>query len=123
MSFDTKMVALALKLIKKRGQIIIYTSVVQGAYDPATGGATTAQTAYTIKGIVSDFNRAQDGMAFLSSLVLEGDKKILLAAASLPFVPKPGDRVAWDTFAMTVQTVKSTSAGELDAVFDLRVRT
>lgn len=123
MSFDTKMVALAMRLITKRGQTIVYTRVTQGVYDPATGAATTTTASYTVKGLASDFNRAQDGMAFMSGLVLEGDKKITIPSAALTFVPTPGDRVSFDGFNMTVQTVKSTSAGELTALYDMRVRT
>ena len=123
MSFDANMVALALKLITKRGQTITYSKITQGAYDPATGAATTTQVDTVIKALCSDFSRASDGLAFLSGLVLEGDKRVQFAAASLTSPPLPGDRVAFEGFVMTVKTVKSVSAGELTAMFDLRVRT
>lgn len=123
MSFDLKMVALALRLINKRGQTITYTKITSGAYDPATGTASGGQTSFVIKALADDFNRASDGLAFLGGLVLEGDKRIRFAAAALTFAPLPGDRVAFDGFVMSVQSVKSVSAGELTALYDLRVRT
>ena len=122
MSFDTRMVALALRMINLRGQTIAYTQTIQGAYNPSTGSASTTSTVLTCKALCSDFSRASDGLAFLSGLVLEGDKKITIAADSLPFQPLPGDRVQFDTFNMTVQSVKQESAGELAVTYDLRVR-
>ena len=123
MSFDTNMVALALRLINKRGQTITYTRIVQGAYDTTTGAAAAAvQTTYTLKALADDYTRMSDGLAFLAGLILEGDKKITIPAAALTFTPMPGDRVTFGGFTRTVQSVKSTSAGELTAIFELRVR-
>ena len=117
------MVALALKLINLRGQTITYTRTVQGAYDTSTGAATATTTSQTFKALAQDFNRAQDGMAFLSGLILEGDKKITIAADSISFTPQAGDRVQFDGFEMTVQSMKQVSSGESAVVYELRVRT
>jgi hypothetical protein len=122
MSFDSNMVAVALKLINKRGQTVTYSRITQGAYDTSTGMASTTTTALTFKALVSDFSRASDGLAFLSGLVLEGDKKVTIPAASLPFAPLPTDRVAIDGLTYSVQSIKQVSAGESPVLYDLRVR-
>lgn len=122
MSFDSNMVALALRLINKRGQKIVYSRIVQGAYDPATGSATATQTDTIFKALVSDFNRVTDGLAFLPGLVLEGDKRVTIPAAALVNPPLPGDRTAFDGFVYSVQSVKQVSTGESAVLYDLRVR-
>lgn len=123
MTFDATMAATALRLINKRGKTLVYSRITQGAYDPATGSASTTTTTATIKALVQDFNRASDGLAFMAGLIQEGDKRITIAAQSLPYQPLPGDRVTFDTSTMSVQSVKATFAGELAATFELRVRT
>ena len=123
MSFDTKMANMALRLINKRGQTITYSKITAGTYDPATGSASGSQADFVIKALADDFSRATDGLAFLGGLVLEGDKRIRFAASAINFVPLPGDRVSFENFTMSVQSVKSTSAGELVVLYDLRVRT
>jgi len=122
MSFSTKAVATALRLITKYGKKINFTVVTQTAYDPTTGAAGTTEVMTAIKGLVSDYNKMADGAAFVSGLVQEGDKKITLAGASLLVVPKPSDKVSFDTSVMTVLNVKATFAGEVAALYELHVR-
>jgi hypothetical protein len=116
------MVATAAKLITKRGKSVVYIKVIQGDYDPATGGTSTTETSTTIKALVKDFSRATDGMAFLSGLILSGDKSISIAASSLTDPPLPGDRITFDGFSWGVQDVKTTSSGETNIMYDLSVR-
>jgi len=123
MTFDANMAALALKLITKRGKTLVFSRIVQLPYDPSTGTASTTTTTTTIKALVQDYSRASDGLAFLGGLVLEGDKRVTIAASSLTAQPLPGDRVAFDTFTMSVQSVKVTFAGELPVTYECRVRT
>ena len=123
MSFDSSMAATALWLINKRGKTVTFYRVTQGAYDPATGLAIATESAITIKALVQDFSRASDGFAFASGLVIDGDKRLSVAASSLSFAPMPGDKVTVDGNIYTVQDVKTTFAGELPVLYDMRGRT
>ncbi|MFZ6655934.1 hypothetical protein [Undibacterium sp. TJN19] len=99
-----------------------HINVDQGAYDPTTGSAATNEASTSLKGLVEDYNRQSDGAAFVSGLVLEGDKKITIAAAALTVVPAPGDRITFDTSDMTIKNVKTTFAGDLPALYELHAR-
>jgi hypothetical protein len=117
------MPATALRLLTKYGKSVTFTRVTQGAYDPATSTAPTTTTSTAVKALVEDYNKQTDGAAFVNGLVLEGDKKVTVAATALGFTPTPGDQVGFDGGVLTVKNVKATFAGEVAATYELHVRT
>ena len=115
MTLDTKARATSQRLIARFGKSISFTSVTDGAYNPATGSAMPTEVIFGIKAIIEQFGRY--GEAFSAGLIREGDRKITFAALGLPFTPKPGDKVTFDGDTLTVLTATPTYSGEMVALY------
>jgi len=81
------------------------TKVTYGT--PTTGSLTSGSNpktaTYSCRGVIEDYaNREMDG-----TLVLMGDRRVLLLGASLPtaIVPKPGDRITIEGSTFDVNRV------------------
>jgi len=122
MSFDSKMVALALKLISKRGKTVTYSDASDSAYDPATGTQTVTRTPYTIKARVQDYTFRNAGSGFEAGLIREGDKEIMIAASGLAFLPQSGDRVTVDGVTFTALNIKVIYAVDSITLFIIHAR-
>ena len=115
MTLDVTARATALRLIAKFVKGVSYTSVTDGTYDPATSSVSPSEVVVSLKAIIEEFGRYGDG--YSSGLIRAGDKKVTFAASGLTFVPKQGDKVAFDGDTLTVLNVTPTFSGELVAIY------
>lgn len=87
MSVYTRPRATALKLLRKYGQFLTLTQrVATGEYDPATASAAVTESGQTVTGAIFDYPAHKiDG-----TLIVQGDKEVLIAASGLTITPAPG---------------------------------
>ncbi|WP_211440926.1 hypothetical protein [Collimonas humicola] len=119
MSFDLRMQQTALRLINKRGKTITYTAVVPGTYDRTSGSAPAIETVSSFRAIVTPGN-GQD--LTVGELVVRNDKNVVIAGLSLLIAPKPNDQLTVDGESFLVNAANPAYAGELVAVYKLKVR-
>ena len=120
--FYSRMQATANRLLKGKGQSIVITRQISGAYDPATGGATVTTTVQTGTGAVFDYgNKDIDG-----TLIRQGDKQLLLsavnAAGTLLTAPILDDTVTIGAIVYTIKQVKALSPAGTTVMFDVNLR-
>lgn len=113
MTLDVRARATAQKLLAKFGKACTLNSVVSGAYDPATGAASSVSTPYSVKAYLDSPN-SED---WRGGQVVEGDSVAIFAAQGLAVAPKVGDTLTVDTRPRLVKTVSATWSGELVALW------
>ena len=125
-SLDKIAVPLALKLINKYGTSFQYTSVVNGAYNPATSQtAANNNLVVTLNGI---FDEYAESLRFLGNKlgtgtnIIEGDKKVTIAASGLTFTPKVGDLVSVFNTQYQVMSIAQQTSGNAIALYVLHIR-
>lgn len=126
MSFDSSILGVASKLINKFGTTLTLTTVVQGTYDPTTssqsGGSTSSQT---LKGIVEEY---AESIRFLGdklktgTTIIDGDKKVTIAAQDVTTKPNIGDQVYVLSENFTILGVASQQSTEATALYVLHIR-
>lgn len=112
----------AANAIGQYGKTITYRAMSQGAYNPATGTATQASVDTSCKGVVDTSSSRALGFKFGEGLVQGGDVLVLLAAATLPSTPAPGDLVTIDGFDWVVIANRPTWSGDQIALHEVLVR-
>lgn len=112
----------AASAIGQYGKAVVFRSVSQGAYDPATGLATQSTVDTSCRGVMDGTSKVKLGFRFGSDLIQEGDLGITIAAASIPSTPKPDDLVTIDGWDYVVVANQPTWSGDLIALHQLLVR-
>lgn len=123
-----KIPSLAARQFAKFGTTVIYQTVTQGAYDPATATVSQSVSKQTIKGIVEDYSIGLRMIQQMGSSdapgtsIREGDKKVTIAAFGFTGVPVNGDKltVGIDTYA--VIGVTTVYASDVVALYALHCR-
>jgi hypothetical protein len=126
MSFDTNILNISSKLMNKFGSTITITTVSEGVYDPTTstqtGGSTSTQT---IKGVIEEY---AESIRFLGdklqggTSIIEGDKKITIAAKDVATKPNVGDKCLALGQLFTILGVASQQSTEATALYVLHIR-
>lgn len=115
-SFYERLASTALNLLTKYGQTVTVTRENVGTVDPITGeGTPAADTTFTAKGCVFNYNQALIDGAQIKS----GDKKIILESTNEPMI---NDVVTTTEGDFTVISVKPTSPAGTVVIYELQVR-
>ena len=127
MAFCDEMAAMALDLITEFGQVgtLSYTPEVDpGNYDPVTGiGPVAVPITQASQLILLDYTAAESGVINASgSLVQQGDKKILLAAKGLAWVPTMTTTIDAGGQVWTIVNIKSTNPAGTPLVCEIHGR-
>jgi hypothetical protein len=122
MDFYSRMQATANKLLRGKGQAIIITRQVSGAYDPTTGQATITTTVQNGYGAIFDYSdKNVDGV-----LILSGDKQLLLSAVNATgtalTAPEVNDTVTAGSVVRTITRIKALSPAGTTVLFDVNLR-
>jgi hypothetical protein len=122
MDFYSRMQATANKLLKGKGQAIVITRQVSGAYDPTTGQATVTTTVQNGYGAIFDYSdKNVDGV-----LILSGDKQLLLSAVNSTgtalTAPEVNDTVTAGGVVRTITRIKTLSPAGTTVLFDVNLR-
>lgn len=116
MSFYQGLATTATRLLTQKGQTVTLRQQTAGAYDPATGAATVTTTNVTgIPAAVFGFkNMEVDG-----TLILKGDKKVLMAVGTKP---TKNDVVSIGGIDHAVLDVEEVSPAGTDVLYKLQCR-
>jgi hypothetical protein len=119
MSFDyVAMQAVSTSLLTQAGQSVTRTVVIVGAYDPATGTATTTTSSSTRQGALLSYGK--DAQQYVrGNLVQIDDRKLLLDPT--------GSVALTDTYTIqgqiyTVVSIKPTDPAGVPVLYELHVR-
>lgn len=112
--------ASVLQALTYAGQGLTITKVTEGTYNPATGTTSGGSTTdYTGTGLLHAYRNFDiDGTRILAT-----DRKLILAASGLSYVPTTGDKI---TYGSTVYSVIAISPFEFNGTafaYVLQVRT
>ena len=121
MALYDEMAVMALDMITEFGQPVTISKTEQGEYDPEIGGEVPGVTVEQIaQGILLDFT----GQEFQNnSLILQGDKKLKIAAKGLAWVPDLLDKVVIQGRAWSiVPPLKEINPAGTPILYELQVR-
>lgn len=113
---------IAKQIIDQFGTDIQIVNTVVAAYDVNTSEAIKTETAYTVKGLIEDYNLQDSGAGFTSGLIQANDRKVTIAGSGLTFEPKPGFKAVVLGTTYSVTRVLRTLSGEKVALYELNVR-
>lgn len=116
MSFDyPATAATATRLLQRFGAACTLKRQTPGAYNPATGTATSTYTDYATTAAVFDYaQRYIDG-----TLIKQGDKQAYCAPG---VEPVQGDRFTWNGATYTIVAVKPVSPAGVPVLFEAQLR-
>lgn len=126
-SLDKFIPTLTDKLITKFGKQITITTNSLGSYDPTSSGPSSASSiSQTCACVIEEFPDALrtlgDGIVKDADSVIDGDKKVMVAAKNLTFIPKSGDTCLVDGIGYNIIGSGSQYSGELVAYYSYHVR-
>lgn len=108
MTLDATARKAAFGLLSRFGKSATYKSIVQGLYDPETGGAETSVVAYYPVVLYLDNPNAQE---LASGQVVQSDEVALFAALGLQVEPSLNDRIEIDGKDRLVKMVSRVWSG------------
>lgn len=115
MDFYDGVQEVATELLTEFGSIGQLKVVATGAYNPATGSASTSTAATDVTACVFDYaSHMIDG-----TRIVTGDKQAYLTAA---VTPKPGDVLAWQGVDYRVVTSKPLAPAGVLVLNELQIR-
>lgn len=118
MSFDTDFLAFAKDSIETYGAAMTLRKPGSDTYDPATGNLTTASADYAVNALIESYSEFH----VAKGLVKAGDRRIIIAAASLSVTPQQGDTLILGGQSLLIVNVKSEYAGSTPILHTLQVR-
>jgi hypothetical protein len=119
MSMAQRLRETAHRLIQARGTSVVYRRVVRGHYDTATAQMTNSSTEHPIKAVVAAYRGSE---VVQGSTVVRHDKRLQLAALSLPFAPQENDTITLAVDTLTVYAVDAQYAGDVVVTYQLKAR-
>ena len=114
MSLDyTALAETAVKLITDFGRDLNFTSVVEGAYSPATGAKSTVETPYTKKVAVTNYSSSE-----FNDIILQGDLKLV----SESYAYAQDDKVTIDAKSYRIININRIKPAATEVAVILQVR-
>lgn len=108
------------------GQTVTITRTTEGAYNTATGTASTTTASQTGIGAVFPYSAGLRNMA--SSLIAENDQQLLLSTlnsdgVALSPVPTAADKITLaDGSVHTIEAIQTLAPAGIDIMHDCRIR-
>lgn len=118
MSFYTNLRATAQKLIASKGQGALLVKQTEGVYDIATGQSPVAQSTYAVKVVVTSFKESDNG----GTLVLQGDKRVIIGCEGLSVVPTKDDLLTVGGIAHSIIDIKAINPGDTAVIYIAQCR-
>ena len=116
-ALDDRLGALARRVLARTGKPMILITHRPLTYDPETGLVTTNEGQHEIQGLIENY-QAHD----ISDLIKQGDRRVMIAAVTLPVPPEPGDTLQIDGAQFRIITVEAAYSGVRPALFSLQIR-
>jgi len=119
-SLDTSVRRAAQRVLQKVGTTVIIRRVTPGVYNTTTRTVGNANTDQEVK-LRFDGYSDRETLAGAGS-IQSGDRKGLVAALDLDFVPLPKDQVLLDDLVYDVVSVNQDTAQDHAAIYVLQLR-
>jgi len=126
MSLNTKLLNISSKLINKFGTSIVWTPNIEGSYDVSTSSlSNTTGTPVTLNCIIEEY---AESLRFLGdklspgSQIIEGDKKVTIAALDVSSAPLVGDTINAFSIDYKVLGIASQTGTTGIALYVLHIR-
>lgn len=120
MTLDTSVRRIAQRVIRKVGTTVTIRRVTPGVYNTTTRTVGNSHTDQEVKLRFVEYTD-RETLAGAGS-IQSGDRKGLVAAADVDFVPLPKDQVLLDDVVYDVVKVNQDTAQDLAAVYVLQLR-
>ena len=102
--------AIALQAINQHGKTCSYSVVSEGSYNIETASTTNTETKHSVKMYKKHIRASQYNFP---SLVGRDSALFYLVNNSLSFVPKPKDKITFDSVVYTVDSISEHAADSL----------
>jgi hypothetical protein len=107
MSFYGDAQLVADSLLSEYGQQVTLTHNTAGVYDPTTGTVATTSSTELGHGVIFDYPARMSGLSQADgTLILQGDKQLLLSAVGIT-APKVGDLALANGITYIIKNIKS----------------
>ncbi|MDE1711831.1 hypothetical protein [Chromobacterium amazonense] len=103
---------------KYGGPITLSHATGSGQFDPVTRRTTPAVVKYTGKGVSQKVGAGEVN----GTSIQTGDRRLIVAAMAIPFVPSPNDSVVADGATWNVSHVATESAQGVAVTHELLIR-
>ena len=117
MSLANALKKAASRTLSKLGGDVTIRQVTAGVYNTTTGAITESTSDTTVKGALSDVNRSE-----VNDLIESQDKKLIIAAKDISFVPTTKDRVVISSVEFKIIQVITNEQNNTPISFDLILR-
>lgn len=104
-------------LIDDIGKDVILRKVTEGAYNVATGSVTNTTSDETVKAMILNYRDSQ----FDGSLILQGDRKIVIAAKDAT-IPQADDLIIEGSNTYRLISVRTVEENDVDVIFTCQGR-
>jgi hypothetical protein len=118
MSFETDFLGFAKDSIETYGAAVTFRKAGTDTYDTTTGNVTQPTTDYDIRALIEDYSEFH----ISEGLVKAGDRRLIIAAASLSVIPAPGDYILHIGQTYLVIAVHSEYASDTPIIHTLQIR-
>lgn len=118
MSYADDFLTFAKDSIETYGAAMTLRKPGSDSYDPTTGDLAGSSTDYDVRGLVESYSES----LVARGLVKAGDRRIILAAASLSITPEEGDFLIFGGQTLLIVAVKSDYAGDSPILHTLQAR-
>mgnify|MGYP003119731977 FL=1 len=117
MSLANALKKAASRTLSKLGGDVTIRQVTAGTYNTTTGAITESTSDTTVKGALSDVQRSE-----VNDLIESQDKKLIIAAKDITFVPTTKDRVVISNVEFKIIQVITNEQNNIPISFDLILR-
>ena len=117
MSLANALKKAASKTLSKLGGDVTIRQVTAGSYNTTTGAITESTSDTTVKGALTNVNRAE-----VNDLIESQDKRLIIASKDIDFVPTTKDRVLISGVEFKVIQVITNEQNNTPISFDLILR-
>lgn len=122
MSFYTEMQAVADTAINEYGQKVSITHKTVGNYDPLSSTAAISTTMQVGNGVIFDYTAIKDGIGQADgTLILQGDRKLLLSAVGIT-APNIDDTVVANGITYIIKNIKSSNPAGTVVMYECQLR-
>ena len=117
MSLANALKKAASRTLSKLGGDVTIRQVTAGTYNTTTGAITESTSDTTVKGALSDVQRSE-----VNDLIESQDKKLIIAAKDISFVPTTKDRVVISSVEFKIISVSTNEQNNTPITFELILR-
>lgn len=117
MSIDSAFRSMVANVVHETGTSVSLRRITVGAYDPVTGTAPITPSDVTVTGHLTEYKDRE-----LNETIKAGDRKLMLAASDLSWIPEPKDRAVIGSTVYDIVRVQQHLAAQSPALVVVQLR-